>query len=48
MARVNRRPLAEADILTIWDYIAEDSIAEADRWADRLDETFLLWAATNR
>jgi toxin ParE1/3/4 len=39
MARVTRRPLAEADILEIWDYIAEDSIVEADRWIDRLDES---------
>jgi len=34
MALVTRRPLAEADILEIWDYIAEDSLAEADRWVD--------------
>ena len=45
MARVTRRPLAEADILDIWGYIAEESIAEADRWVDRLDEKFALWAA---
>ena len=44
MARVTRRPQAEADILEIWDYIAEDSIVEADRWVDRLDEKLLLWA----
>lgn len=44
MARVTRRPLAEADILDIWDYIAEDSPDEADRWLDRLDEKLSLWA----
>ena len=44
MARVTRRPLAEADILEIWDYIAEDSIVEADHWIDRLDEKLALWA----
>ena len=44
MARVTRRPQAEADILEIWAYIAEDSIVEADRWVDRLDESLLLWA----
>lgn len=44
MARVSRRPQAEADILEIWDYIAEDSVAEADRWVDRLDQKFALWA----
>lgn len=44
MVRVIRRPLAELDILEIWDFIAEDSITEADLWIDRLDEKLLLWA----
>src|SRR6201991_5105146 len=44
MPRVTRRPLAEVDILEIWDYIAEDSTVEADRWIDRLDGTLALWA----
>lgn len=44
MWRVTRRPQAEADILEIWGYIAEDSVVEADRWVDRLDEKFSLWA----
>ena len=44
MARITRRPQAEADILEIWDYIAEDSIVEADRWVDRLDAKLSLWA----
>lgn len=44
MARVTRRPQAEEDILEIWLFIAEGSVAEADRWIDRLDETLLLWA----
>lgn len=44
MVRVIRRPLAELDILEIWDYIAEDSVAEADLWIDRLDEKLRLWA----
>lgn len=44
MASLTRRPLAEADILEIWDYIAEDSLTEADRWMDRLDEKLGLWA----
>jgi len=43
MARVSRRPLAAADILDIWDYIAEDSLDEADRWVDRLDEQLDSW-----
>ena len=29
MARVTRRPLAVADILDIWDHIAEDSLDQA-------------------
>ena len=45
MPRVTRRPLAEADIFEIWDYIADDSLAAADRWVDRLDVQFRLLAA---
>jgi toxin ParE1/3/4 len=44
MARVTRRPGAADDVLEIWDFIADDSVAEADRWVDRLDEKLLLWA----
>ena len=44
MTSITRRPQAEADILEIWDFIAEDSLAEADRWVDRLDEKLELWA----
>jgi toxin ParE1/3/4 len=44
MARVTRRPLAAADILDIWDHIAEDSLDQADRWVDELDEKFRLLA----
>ena len=44
MARVTRRPQAEADTLEIWAYIAQDSLAEADRWVDPLDESLALWA----
>ena len=44
VARVIRRPQAEADILDIWAYIAEDSILEADKWVDKLDSTLALWA----
>jgi len=45
MPRATRRPLAEADILEIWDFIADDSLAAADRWVDRLDEQFRMLAA---
>ena len=44
MSRVTRRPHAEVDILEIWGYIAEDSVVAADRWVDKLDEKFALWA----
>jgi toxin ParE1/3/4 len=44
MATVLRRPQAEADILEVWAFIAEDSFIEADRWVDKLDEKFFLWA----
>ena len=44
MARVTRRPLAAADVLDIWDHIAEDSLDQADRWVDMLDEKFRLLA----
>jgi len=45
MPRVTRRPLAESDILEIWDCIADDSLAAADRWVGRLDEQFRMLAA---
>jgi toxin ParE1/3/4 len=44
MARVTRRPLAAADILDICDHIAEDSLDQADRWVDKLDEKFGILA----
>lgn len=44
MPQVTRRPLAETDILEIWDYIANDSLAAADRWVDRLDGQFRVLA----
>jgi len=44
MRHVARRPLAEADILEIWDYIADDNPAAADRWVDQLDAQFRLLA----
>lgn len=44
MARVTRRPLAATDILDIWNYIADDSVEQADRWVDRLDEMLALIA----
>ena len=46
MSRVTRRPHAEADILEIWGYIAEDSVVAADRWVDKLDEKFAQLVAS--
>lgn len=31
-------------MLDIWDFIAEDSLDEADRWLDGLDDKLRLWA----
>jgi toxin ParE1/3/4 len=42
MPRILRRPLAGADVDEIWDYIAEDSMVEADAWVDRLDAKLRL------
>ena len=39
-----RRPQAEADVLEIWIFIAEDSVDAADKWVDTLDEKLALWA----
>lgn len=38
MARVEKRPLAEADLDDIWWYIAQDNPDAADKMLDRLDE----------
>ncbi|MFD2377068.1 type II toxin-antitoxin system RelE/ParE family toxin [Ottowia pentelensis] len=32
------------DILEIWEYIAADSVEQADRWIDKLDRSLQLWA----
>jgi toxin ParE1/3/4 len=45
MPRIQRRPLAGADIDEIWDYIAEDSVVAADTWIDRLDAKLSLLAS---
>ncbi|MCW7540240.1 type II toxin-antitoxin system RelE/ParE family toxin [Aquabacterium sp. A7-Y] len=38
------RPSGRADIEQLWHYIADDDIPQADRFVDRLDETFRLLA----
>ena len=44
MARILRRPQASEDIAEIWDHIADDDLAAADRWLDRLDKQLRLLA----
>jgi toxin ParE1/3/4 len=39
MARILKRPRAQADITEIWGFIAEDSEARADAFIDRLDQS---------
>ena len=40
MPRIIRSPLAKADIVEIWAYIAEDNPAAADRLIDRFGDIF--------
>jgi toxin ParE1/3/4 len=40
MPRIVVSPLAQADIDEIWDYIARDSIPNADRFVDRIEKRF--------
>ncbi|WP_372718399.1 type II toxin-antitoxin system RelE/ParE family toxin [Immundisolibacter sp.] len=44
MSRVARRRQAAADIAEIWQHIAQDKSAAADRWIDDLDQQFGLLA----
>ncbi|MEP0924824.1 type II toxin-antitoxin system RelE/ParE family toxin [Leptolyngbya sp. ST-U4] len=37
MAIALKRPLAELDLLDIWDYIADDSLDRADEFLDRIE-----------
>jgi toxin ParE1/3/4 len=37
MAIIIKRPLAEQDLLDIWEFIAEDSLDRADEFLDRLE-----------
>ena len=45
MAIVVRRPRASADMSEIWEFIAEDNIASADAFVDRIDLKFQALAA---
>ncbi|MFM7426534.1 MAG: type II toxin-antitoxin system RelE/ParE family toxin [Elainella sp.] len=44
MATVVKRPLAELDLIDIWDYIAEDSLDRADEFLDRLEKKLAMLA----
>ena len=41
---VKLRPQAAEDIAEVWEHIAEDNLAAADRWVDQLGEQFRLLA----
>jgi toxin ParE1/3/4 len=45
MPHILKRPRAEADLIDIWRYIAQDSSANADRMLDRISETLNRLAA---
>jgi toxin ParE1/3/4 len=44
MAMILKRPLAELDLLDIWDYIADDSPDRADDFLDRIESKLLILA----
>ena len=46
MLALIKAPKAEADLIDIWLYVAEDQPVNADRLLDRLNETVLLIAET--
>lgn len=46
MPTLSIRPLAEADLLDIWDFTAEDSEANADRFLDVLHQKLQVIAQT--
>lgn len=45
MPTVHKLPKANADLFDIWSFIAEDHIAAADAWIDKLDAQFFLLAS---
>jgi toxin ParE1/3/4 len=45
MARVLRTADSRSDLTAIWLYIAQDSVAAADRWIERIDRTLRLLAS---
>ncbi len=45
MSVILRRPRARDDLAEIWDYIADDSIKQADAFIDHIDGAFRTLAA---
>ena len=48
MARLTKRPRADADLLEIWLYVAQDSPRAADRLLDRIEAQCRLLADNPR
>ena len=46
MAEAHFSPLADADLFEIWDFLATDSLAAADRFVEELSQRANLLAAT--
>ncbi|MHB8502605.1 MAG: type II toxin-antitoxin system RelE/ParE family toxin [Candidatus Acidiferrales bacterium] len=44
MSQLRISPRASADLIEIWSYIADDSVANADVFIDKLNETMQLLA----
>jgi toxin ParE1/3/4 len=44
MANRRKRPQAEIDIASIWNYVAADNITAADRLIDRIERSFDMLA----
>lgn len=44
VARVLRRPEVAEDVASIWEYIADDNMAAADRWINQINERLQLLA----
>jgi toxin ParE1/3/4 len=44
MGRVDKLPTARSDLIEIWQYIADDSPEDADRFLDTLEEKISLLA----
>lgn len=46
MPIITKRPKAKSDLAEIWDYIADDSEAQADKFLERVDNTIHTVAST--